>query len=144
MRSKESNAASGCVAWPDAYGFVKAGAKEGATTTYSPPDPKPATSIRDALQRSIPLLQKTDMIFMQKAGCVSCHNNTLTAVTVSTARKSGARVNEQIAHDQVKRIASYIETWRERALQGLGIPGESATIGWILLGLAAESYPPDA
>jgi hypothetical protein len=123
--------------------LVKANAKAGATTIYSPPDPKPATSLRAALERSIPLLQKTDSIFMQKAGCVSCHNNTLTAVTVSTARRNGVRVDEQIARGQVKKIAPYIESWRERALQGIGIPGESATVAWILLGLAAENYPPD-
>jgi ankyrin repeat protein len=124
--------------------LVKAGAKAGTATTYSPPDPKPAVSIRAALQRSIPLLQKADLIFMQKAGCVSCHNNTMTAMTVSLARKSGISVDEQIARGQVKKIAAYIETWRERTLQGSGIPGESGPISAILLGLAAENYPPDA
>ena len=43
----------------------------------------------------------------------------------------------------MKKIAAYIETWRERALQGVGIPGDSDTVGYILLGLAAENHPPD-
>lgn len=81
---------------------------------------------------------------MQKAVCVSCHHNTLTAMTVSIARKNGFPVNEQIARDQLKRISSYIELWRERALQGVGIPGESGTISNILTGLAAENYAADA
>jgi squalene cyclase len=37
-----------------------------------------------------------------------------------------------------------MEKWRERALQGVGIPGESGAISYILAGLAAENYPPDA
>jgi hypothetical protein len=124
--------------------LVKAGAKTGAAATASVAAPKPAGSVQAALERSIPLLQKTDLIFMQKASCVSCHHNSLTAMTVATARKSGFTVDEQIARTQVKAIGAYLETWRERALQGVGIPGEADTLGYILLGLAAENYPPDA
>src|SRR5262249_30523129 len=34
--------------------------------------------------------------------------------------------------------------WRERALQGIGVPGDADTVSYILLGLAAQSCPPDA
>src|SRR6185295_1115028 len=95
-------------------------------------------------ERSLPLLQRTDSIFMQKGSCVSCHNNSLTAMTVATARKSGFTVNEEIARSQVKKIGSFIETWRERFLQGIGTGGDSITAGYILAGLAAENYPRDA
>ena len=124
--------------------LVKAGAKEGTATTNPIPIPKPAGSVRAAFERSIPLLQRTDSNFMQKAGCVSCHHNSLTAMTVSTARKNGLPVDEQIARNQVKAIGSYIETWRERALQGVGIPGDAGTMSTILTGLAAENCPPNA
>jgi len=124
--------------------LVNAGAKEGTAASYSPPAPSPAPSARAALQRSIPLLQKTDLIFMQKAGCVSCHNNTMTATTVAAARKRGIAIDEEIARHQLKKIAAYLETWRERTLQGVGIAGESGPVAAILLGLAAEHYPADA
>jgi len=124
--------------------LVKAGAKEGTAPATPALIPKPAISIRGAIERSIPLLQRTDAMFMQKAGCVSCHHNTLTAMTVSIARKQGLPVDEKIARNQVKAIGSYIETWRERVLQGVGIPGEVATMGSILSGLAAEKYSGDA
>jgi hypothetical protein len=124
--------------------LMKAGAKEGTAAIYSVPSAKPAGSVRAAFERSIPLLQRTDSIFIQKSGCVSCHHNALTAMTVATARASGFPVNEQIASNQLKAIRSYIENWRERALQGVGIPGDSGTMGAILDGLAAEKLPPDA
>lgn len=124
--------------------LAKAGAKEGTATRYMPPGPRPAPSIRAALERSIPLLQKADTIFLKNSGCVSCHHNTFTSMTVSLARKNGFKVDEQIARDQQKKIAAYIEKWRERALQGVGIPGESNSISYILTGLAAENYPADA
>jgi squalene cyclase len=64
-------------------------------------------------------------------------------MTIAAVRKSGLPVDEQSATNQVKKIASYIETWRERALQGVGIPGDSDTVGYILLGLAAANHAPD-
>jgi ankyrin repeat protein len=124
--------------------LVKAGAKEGAASITPVPTPKPAGSVRAALERSIPLLQRTDAEFMQKAKCVSCHHNNLTAMTVSTARKNGFSIDEPTARSQREAIGSYLELWRERALQGVGIGGETGAISYILLGLAAENYPADA
>jgi squalene cyclase len=64
-------------------------------------------------------------------------------MTVATARKNGLPVDEKIAHKQLKAIASHIEGWRERVLQGIGIPGSAHTVSTILLGMSAEDYPPD-
>ena len=75
---------------------------------------------------------------------MSCHNNTLTAVTVAAARAGGIPVDETIAQHQRTTIGAYIDTWRERALQGIAIPGGADTVSYILLGLAAEKYPADA
>jgi ankyrin repeat protein len=124
--------------------LLKAGAKDVPGPAMPSAKPAPAASVRAALERTLPLVQRNDETFLKKAGCVSCHNNTLTAVTVATARKKGLPVNDQIARQQLTTIGNYIETWRERALQGNGIPGDADTVSYILLGLAAESFPPDA
>jgi ankyrin repeat protein len=124
--------------------LAKAGAKESSPFRIESVKPKPAASSREAIARIVPLMQKSDSTFLKKAGCVSCHNNTLTAMTIAAVRKSGLPVDEQIAANSAKRIAAFLETWRERALQGVGIPGDSDTVGYILLGLAAENHPSDA
>ena len=123
--------------------LAKAGAKEAAPFKIESVKPKPCGSSREAIARSVPLMQKSDSIFLKKAGCVSCHNNTLTSMTIAAVRKSGLPVDENLASNQVKRIAAFLETWRERALQGVGIPGDSDTVGYILLGLSAGNHPPD-
>jgi ankyrin repeat protein len=122
--------------------LIQAGAKE-SEAQRNPAMPKPAPTVRAAVERSIPLLQKTDTVFMQKAGCVSCHNNSLGAIAVAGARKSGIRVDDQVERGQLKAIATYIDTWRERELQGVGIPGDADTMGYILMGMAAAGYAPD-
>jgi hypothetical protein len=108
--------------------LLKSGAKLGETASQPAPDPTPAASLRAAVERSIPLLQGSDATFLRKAGCVSCHNNTLAALELAAARKHGIRVNEEAAHKQVKTIGNYIDMWRDRALQGIGIPGDADTI----------------
>src|SRR5260370_29946372 len=56
--------------------LVKAGAKEGMALATSVPPPKPAGSVRAAVERSIPLLQRSDSNFLQNTRCVSCHYKT--------------------------------------------------------------------
>ena len=125
--------------------LIQDGAKKPAESADDPPEikPMPAHSAREAVERSLPLLERTDVEFMQKSGCVSCHNNTLTAMTVTTAQQNGIPVKQQIARDQANAIGTYLDGWRERALQGVGIPGDADSMGEILLGLAQAKYPPD-
>lgn len=123
--------------------LLKAGAKPGQAAAPSAMEAKPAASAYAAVERSIPLLQHSNATFLKKAGCVSCHHNTLTAVTVAAGRKHGVHVNEEDARRSAKIIGNYIDSWRERALQAVGIPGDADTVSYILLGLAAENYPAD-
>ena len=121
--------------------LIKAGAND-ADAPRAALTPAPATSPRAAVERVLPLLQQTDVTFLKKAGCVSCHNNSLAAMAVAAARGRGVRVDEETAHRQAQAIADYLDGWRERALQGIAIPGDADTVSYILLGLAAERYPP--
>jgi ankyrin repeat protein len=121
--------------------LLEAGAKDEPVPPA--PTPAPAHSVRQAIERSLPLLQRTDVSFLKKSGCVSCHNNSLTSLTLAAARKAGLRVDAAVASSQTKKIGAYLETWRERALQGVSIPGEADTVSYILVGLGAEQYAPD-
>jgi ankyrin repeat protein len=127
----------------------KAGARAEAAKAVtaggaSPRAAAPASSPRDAVARSLPLLQRSDVTFLKKSGCVSCHNNTITAMSVAAARAKGVAVDETIARQQRTAIGTYMDSWRDRLLEGMGIPGDNDTVSYILLGLAAEAYPADA
>jgi len=124
--------------------LVRAGAVGGAPPAGPPEQPAPAASPRSAIERTLPLIQRNDAAFLKKAGCVSCHNNTLTAVTVAAARAAGFHVDEAIAQHQLTTIGTYLDAWRERALQGVAIPGDADTVSYILAGLASEKYPATA
>jgi mono/diheme cytochrome c family protein len=112
----------------------------------SPVDPVPVSpeAVRAAIERSLPLLQEVDAAFVRQTGCASCHHNSLVAMAVSTARANGYTVDEAIAKKQLSTIGTYLESWRERALQNVPIAGGSDTISYLLFGLAVEHYAPDA
>ncbi len=124
--------------------LLKAGAKPADRPATAPLVFAPASSAEAAVTRVLPLLQQADRSFLKKSGCVSCHHNSITSMTVAAARMKGMKVDELIAKEQLGAVGRYVDTWRDRALQGIGIPGDALTVSYILLGLAAEKYPADA
>jgi hypothetical protein len=56
----------------------------------------------------VPLLQKTDETFLRKSGCVSCHNDSLTAMTVALARKHGFGVDETMERNHLARMGPFL------------------------------------
>lgn len=106
--------------------------------------PDPAPSARAAIARATPLLQRTDVTFMQKSGCVSCHNNSFHQMALAALREQRVDFDRDIARSQLEAIGRYAAASRERYLQGISIAGESDTTSYILAGLAAESFPANA
>lgn len=121
-----------------------AGATEPAPAVADPQRSAVPPSPREAVRRSLPLLQHADVVFLKAAGCVSCHNNSLFQMTAAMARPRGLRIDEQRDASQRKAIAGYLESWRERVLQDIPIPGAVDTISFTLAGLAAAQFPSDA
>ena len=126
--------------------LVKSGAKG---TAPSPPVLKPRreNTIQSAIQGSLPLIQRADANFVPKAACVSCHNNSLAAMAVGAARKSGFQVDEKTAAQQVKANVFGLEKLRDYLHQGFFVPvGDTfgpVVVSYILVGLDAEHYKPD-
>lgn len=65
-------------------------------------------------------------------------------MTVAAARSRGIAPNNDAARQNLKTISAFVDSWRERLLQGIGIPGDADTVSYILLGMAAEKAPADA
>jgi hypothetical protein len=126
--------------------LVKSGAK---SSTVRPPVLKARmeNTIQNAVLGSLPLLQRADANFMPKAACVSCHNNSLAAMTVAAARNKGFQVDEKTAAQQVKANAFGLEKLRDRMYQSFLVPvGDvfgPVVMSYILVGLDAEHYPAD-
>lgn len=118
--------------------LVKSGAKSDAATSPVLKFQKTNT-IQAAVQRSLPIIQRADITFMQKSGCVSCHNESVPAMAIAVARRSGFKVDEEMASRELKAVVAFEDIWRDRLLQGVAPGGVSYT----LVGLQAMGYKPD-
>jgi mono/diheme cytochrome c family protein len=115
----------------------------GRPTAIGPIDATPA-AIRTAVQRSLPLLQDVGVSFVQQTGCVSCHHNSLVSMAVAAARANGFTVNETAARAQTTMTARFLETWRARTIQNMSLAGGADAVSYLLVGLGADEYAPDA
>jgi ankyrin repeat protein len=126
--------------------LVASGAKDSAAKPVVL-NPRFKNEIRGAIQDSIPLLQRADANFVTSSGCVSCHNNSLTAMTMGLARKQGFRVDEKIAATQVRANIESLAKTRDQLHQGFLVPTEDffseSVVAYVLLGLHAEGYKAD-
>ena len=126
--------------------LLKYGAKPTASAESKESPVRRDNTIEAAVPASLAVLQRADAGFMPKAGCFSCHNQSLTAMAVSSARKHGFRVDEQIAGGQVHANAGALGGVRDILHQGFLIPmvnAGPAILSYVLLGLDAEGYKPD-
>lgn len=121
--------------------FTRAGLKP---TSAQAPAPQfvAGNSVRAAVVRSLPLLQTSSQIFYERGGCVGCHHNLQTAITVKEARRAGFAVDEKLAHEELTILARDIDATREQALEGMVAPGGLATVtGYILFALDEQKFP---
>jgi ankyrin repeat protein len=125
--------------------LVGAGASEGTPIVAPAISYVRENSVPAAIRRSLPLLQRTGLQFYERSGCLSCHHNSQTAMTVAAARLKNFAVDEASARTELSIAGRDVETTREQTLQGIFTPGgTNTTFGYILLGLAAEKHAPDA
>jgi ankyrin repeat protein len=124
----------------------KAGAPSGADTLPKPAAMREGNTIQSAVAASLAALQRGDANFMPKTGCFSCHNNSLAAMTVATARKAGFRMDERIASQQVRANLAALGGGSELLHQGtlvVGITVNPVILAYALIGLQAEGQKPD-
>ncbi len=124
----------------------KSGAKSGDVVPEAPRY-KQSNGLQRAIQDSLPQLQRADASFISHSGCVSCHNNSLTAMTVGLARKRGFHIDEKSDAAQVQVSGEMLAKLRDRLHQGFILPvGDNFTedvLAYQLMGLHAEGFKPN-
>ena len=122
--------------------LVKAGATE-----IKEEWPKPAAgalSVEAAVKKVIPLIEMSGEPGWNARRCVSCHSNSLPAMTVASARKKGFAVNEEQAKKELGfAIATDEPVLEPNRLGSSPIGGGSDTLGYTLMGMAAAGAPAD-
>jgi ankyrin repeat protein len=126
--------------------------KYGATRGQGPrrqvvpaPSGERIADARLAVGRSVSLLLKSAPPMYERRRCFTCHHNTLPAEAAAIVRRKGIPVDEGLAHKNIEDILAVLRPAASPAMQAqANIPGGVAlTLGYGLMALAAEGYPPD-
>jgi N-acyl-D-amino-acid deacylase len=101
-------------------------------------------SIRKAVQKSLPLLQKSGDQFTRVSGCFSCHHQTLPQMAFATARARGFALDEAGARQQADSIAAVLKSVVDQARNNRDrIPDVPITVSYALVALAAAEHQRD-
>jgi N-acyl-D-amino-acid deacylase len=118
-----------------------------------PPDFNALT--RQAIQKSLPLLQASATTFTTKQTCISCHHQSLPTMALAMAREKGFKFDLKQAQAQSDRVYNTIAMMRPLIEQAKTSPKAEkqidtlvvdppATVGYVLAGLDADKRKPDA
>ncbi len=110
----------------------------------SPPDAKPARSseqtgdTREAITRSIQLLERSSDQFFHKSGCFACHEQPAAEFAASAARAKGIAVDEKASYERIRQITSTINPV---ALEGAAALGGADNNLYAVEALVRAGYP---
>ena len=101
-------------------------------------------AVRKAAENAIALLQKSGPQFVKVSGCASCHHQSLPQMLNGAARKRGLAIDEPAAAQQLKSVMAMFRPIREKLADGsVTLPNPPVSVGYSLLGIAAEGYAAD-
>ena len=96
-------------------------------------------AMRMAVQRAIPLIEKSAAIYTQERDCFSCHHQALTIMTLNRAKLAELSIREDTIAAQAKFTLEYFDDRKDRLPNGEGVPGGSYSAGYALAGLTAAN-----
>ena len=97
---------------------------------------------REAVEKSVDLLQKSTVVFLREGGCVGCHAQNITSLAVSAARAKGVPVDEAAAKEVARGTRLQFAAFADFLLERMDPPATIITI-YSLVGLSAEHAEPD-
>jgi hypothetical protein len=96
-----------------------------------------------AVEKSLALLQPSSVQFFRKAGCISCHHQSIASMAIAAARPNVA-INEQMASQILKaNLAVFAPHKDELLVADSGVPAPEIVASYALVAMAAEKYGSD-
>ena len=100
-------------------------------------------AIKAAIQKSIPLLEKTAAGTTHHRKCFTCHGHAMPVLTIVEARTRGFAIDEENLQAQLKHTAADLDRGKAGYLEGRGQGGGHTRAGYALWSLDAGGWKSD-
>jgi ankyrin repeat protein len=113
------------------------------TASAQPAPPLPTT--RAAVERALPMLERSAKNFVAQRSCVSCHHNILPILTLRAAVTRGFRVDVATLGEIERKTFRELINARafDDAVQGLAVSDPTPNDSWLLLAAQTAGLAPD-
>ena len=118
-----------------------AGAKTAVPPVASPKPGRPVP-LREAVIRSVKLMEKSNPTFFKEGGCVSCHHQVVSAQAVRAARDAGLDYDKAAAAEEAKVSTALTIPFGGAMMQGIEIGGGTDTATSTAMGAIAHGIEP--
>ncbi len=100
--------------------------------------------MRDSVQRSADLLQRTNAKFFVESACSSCHAHNLTSMALGVARTAGIKTDKSADAVRAQQTSAFWSPQQQALMLRIDAPGAHNMTSYGALGLAADGAKPDA
>jgi hypothetical protein len=99
--------------------------------------------IRTAVERALPPLQKSLVVYAEKRDCFSCHNQAVPLIALDIARVRGLAIDKDAFQGAVALTLADLESALEDYRRGRGQPGGATRAAYALWALEVGNHRPD-
>lgn len=117
--------------------------KQPGAATVLPVQGREPFSPKQAVEKSVALLQRSSGTFFKEGGCVACHAQNLVATATSVARANGIQTDAADAAQQLKGLSFFWTSQDQPLLQRMDLPAGIDIPIYSLLHISAEGGAPD-
>jgi len=105
----------------------------------------PAPDVRAAVERALPMLQRSAKTFVASRSCVSCHHNILPILTLRLARSRGFTIDKATQAEVERKTFRVLTNPRafDDAVQGTAVSDPTPNDSWLLVAARAAGLAPD-
>lgn len=101
-------------------------------------------TIRNAVEKALPALQKAGPVFAKKTGCISCHHQSLPLQATAMASQRGYTFDRSLDEQQMEAVLKVVGPAQEALAEGSDVvPQIPATGSYVLMALHAQGYKPN-
>jgi N-acyl-D-amino-acid deacylase len=101
------------------------------------------SAVQAAIERSVPLLERSQAGYIENRSCFSCHHQSLPAMALAVVRERGFVQDRRNALIQSAHTKRHFAEKAKSVRNGAGVPGGPYTAGYALVGMHASGWPAD-